>query len=345
MNALPSRCLSDNRKSAIQNLKLVGFLTILALLVGWARMAQAQQFKKIPQIGLLSAGSSSAGSPRIEAFRQGLRELGYQEGNTVTIEYRFAEGKLERLPSLAAELVRLNVDTIVTGGTPQLLAAKHATRTIPVVMAFAGDPVEQGFVASLARPAGNITGLSSVAPDLSGKRLELLKEIVPTLSRAGVLWNPADPGIRRNFNETETAARALGVQIHSLEVWSRDQFGSAFKAATAARVQALNLLQANLTNEHRRQIVKFAAQSRLPTMFGEEGLMDAGGLISYGPDYGDLFRRAALYVDKILKGAKPADLPVEQPTQFELVINLKTAKQIGLTMPPNVLARADKVIR
>jgi putative tryptophan/tyrosine transport system substrate-binding protein len=325
--------------------KMARLAVIASVLVLTGAVAQAQQFKKIPQIGLLSAGSSSAGSPRIEAFRQGLRELGYQEGNTVTIEYRFAEGKLERLPSLAAELVRLNVDTIVTGGTPQLLAAKHATRTIPVVMAFAGDPVEQGFVASLARPAGNITGLSSVAPDLSGKRLELLKEIVPTLSRAGVLWNPADPGIRRNFNETETAARALGVQIHSLEVWSRDQFGSAFKAATAARVQALNVLQANLTNEHRRQIVKFAAQSRLPTMFGEEGLMDAGGLMSYGPDYGDLFRRAALYVDKILKGAKPADLPVEQPTQFELVINLKTAKQIGLTIPANVLARADRVIK
>jgi putative ABC transport system substrate-binding protein len=237
------------------------------------------------------------------------------------------------------------VDAIVTGGTPQLLAAKAAITTIPIVMAFAGDPVGQGFVASLARPGGNITGLSAVAPELSGKRLELLKETVPTLSHVAVLWNPADPGIKINFDATEAAARVLGVQIQSVEVRSAKDFDGAFKALIAGRAQGLNVLQAHLINEHRTRIVKFAAQNRLPTMFGEEGLMDAGGLMSYGPDYRDLFHRAAVYVDKILKGAKPTDLPVEQPTKFELVINLKTAKQIGLTIPPHVLARADKVIK
>ena len=329
----------------IEHLKRLRLSVIAFVLVVTGAVAQAQQPKKIPRIGLLSAGSSSAGSPRIEAFRQGLRELGYEEGKSVTIEYRYAEGKLERLANLAAELVRLKMDAIVSGGTPQLLAAKDATTTIPIVMAFAGDPVGQGFVASLARPGGNITGLSSVSPELSGKRLELLKETVPTLSRAAVLWNPADPGIKINFDGTEAAARVLGVKIQSVEVRSPNDFDGAFKALIAGRAQGLNVLQANLINEHRTRIAKFAAHNRLPTMFGEEGLMDAGGLMSYGPDYRDLFRRAATYVDKILKGARPADLPVEQPTKFELVINLKTAKQIGLTIPPNVLARADRVIR
>jgi putative ABC transport system substrate-binding protein len=318
---------------------------LAAMLLSFSFPVEAQQSKKIPRIGLLWAGSSSAASPRNEAFRKGLRELGYKETHSVAIEYRHAEGKLERLPNLAAELVRSKVDAIVTGGTPQLLAAKDATRTIPIVMAFAGDPVGQGFVASLARPGGNITGLSAVAPELSGKRLELLKETVPYLSRAAVLWNPADPGIKINFDATVAAARGLGINIQSVEVRSPNEFDGALKAIIAARAQGLNVLQANLINAHRTQIVKFAAQNRLPTMFGEEGLMDAGGLMSYGPDYRDLFRRAAVYVDKILKGAKPSDLPVEQPTKFELVINLKTAKQIGLTTPPNILARADRVIK
>jgi putative tryptophan/tyrosine transport system substrate-binding protein len=320
-------------------------LLLVGLILANAHLAGAQQPVKIPRIGLLSAGSSSAASQRTEAFREGLRQLGYEEPKTITIEYRYAEGKLERLPNLAAELVRFKVDAIVTGGTPQLLAAKAASTTIPIVMAFAGDPVGQGFVASLARPGGNITGLSAVAPELSGKRLELLKETVPTLSRAAVLWNPADPGIKINFDGTEAAARVLGVKIQSVEVRSPNDFDSAFKTLIAGGAQGLNVLQANLINEHRTRIVKFAAQSRLPTMFAEEGLMDAGGLMSYGPDYRDLFHRAAVYVDKILKGAKPSDLPVEQPTKFELVINVKTARQIGLTIPPNVLARADKVIR
>lgn len=306
---------------------------------------EAQQAGKIPRIGFLVSGSASSDSARIEGLRQGLRELGYTEGNNITIEYRFAEGKIERLPDLAAELVRLKVDVILAGGTPGPLAAKQHTTTIPIVMTNIGDPVARGIVASLARPGGNITGLTTVSPDLSGKRLELLKEIVPRLTQVGVLWDPTDKGSAANFKETELAAGSLGMQLRSLEVRRVEDFDSAFKAATGERARALVPLQSALVVTHRGRIVELATKNRLPTMFAEAAHVESGGLMSYGPNFVDLFRRAATYVDKILKGTKPADLPVEQPTKFEFVINLKTAKQIGLTIPQSVLYRADKVIK
>jgi putative ABC transport system substrate-binding protein len=326
------------------NRKFLIWLLATGLLIT-AQSAEAQEGKKVPRIGFLSAGSSSTYSPRIEAFRQGLRELGYAEGKNVTIQPRFAEGKLERVPDLAAELVRLKPDVIVTWGVPQLVAAKQASSTIPIVAGGAGDLVSAGLVASLARPGGNITGLTSIRSDLVGKQLELLKEAVPGLTRVGILWHAADPSGTHDFKLTEVTAQVLGVQVQPLEVRRPEEFEGAFKAATGARVHAMMILQSNLTNTHLKRIVDVATKNRLPSMLGESGLMDSGGLMSYGPNYADLSRRAATYVDKILKGAKPADLPVEQPTKFEFVINLKAAKQIGLTIPPNVLARADRVIR
>jgi putative ABC transport system substrate-binding protein len=326
------------------NRKFLIWLLATGLLIT-AQSAEAQEGKKVPRIGFLSAGSSSTYSPRIEAFRQGLRELGYAEGKNVTIQPRFAEGKLERVPDLAAELVRLKPDVIVTWGVPQLVAAKQASSTIPIVAGGAGDLVSAGLVASLARPGGNITGLTSIRSDLVGKQLELLKEAVPGLTRVGILWHAADPSGTHDFKLTEVTAQVLGVQVQPLEVRRPEEFEGAFKAATGARVHAMMILQSNLTNTHLKRIVDVATKNRLPSMLGESGLMDSGGLMSYGPNYADLSRRAATYVDKILKGAKPADLPVEQPTKFEFVVNLKTAKKIGLSIPPNVLARADKVIR
>jgi len=325
--------------------KAIVCLTLCAMLFALCLPAEAQQPAKIPRIGVLSLGPAAIPSTRVEAFRQGLRDLGYVEGKNLAIEYRFAEGNFKRLRELAADLVALKVNVIMTWGTPQILAVKQATNTIPIVMAFSADPVRDGFVASLARPGGNITGLSSLSPELSGKRLELLKETFPQLARVGVLWDPADPGATANVKETETAGQALGVQVQPLEVRSQKDFQDAFKAANEGRARALILQQTNLTNTHRKEIVELATKHRLPTMLGESGIMDTGGLMSYGPNYSDLFRRAAVYVDKILKSTKPADIPVEQPTKFEFVINLKTAKQIGLTIPPNVLARADRVIR
>jgi putative ABC transport system substrate-binding protein len=304
-----------------------------------------QQTGKVPQIGWLSLGSSSAKDARFAGFIQGLRDLGYVEGQNIVIERRYAEGKLDRLSGLAAELVRLKLDVIVTGGVPQLLAVKHATKTIPVVAGGAGDLVATGIVASLARPGGNITGLTSVSTDLPGKWLELLKETLPRLSRAGAMWNPADKGPAAILNELELAARRLGLQVQSLEIREAEDFEIAFRTVGGGRATALLVLQSNLTNTHRKLIADLAKKNRLPTMFGESGLMDAGGLMSYGPNYVDLYRRGATYVDKILKGAKPATLPVEQPTKFELVINQKTANQIGLTIPDSVLYRADKVIK
>jgi putative ABC transport system substrate-binding protein len=318
-------------------------LALSAWLLALGVFAEAQP--KVPRIGFLSAGSASTFSPRDEAFRQGLRDLGYADGKNITIEYRFAEGKVERLPDLAAELVRLKVDVIVTSGVPQLLAAKQTTSTIPIVGGGAGDLVGAGLVSSLARPGGNITGLTSVSTDVVGKQLELLKESVPGLARVGVLWHGADPYGSRNFKATEVAAQSLGLQVQPLEVRGLEEFESALKAAAGAQARALVILQSNLTNTHLKRIVELASKSRLATMLGESGLMDSGGLMSYGPNYADMFRRAATYVDKIIKGTKPADLPVEQPTKFEFVINLKTAKKLGLTIPPNVLARADKVIK
>jgi putative ABC transport system substrate-binding protein len=321
-----------------------GFLTIIVLVTG-AAIADAQQPKKIPRIGYLSANFPTTNPARIEAFRQGLRELGYVEGKNIVIEWRSAEGKLDRLPALAAELVRLKVDIIVTAGPPPTRSAKEATVTIPIVMGFDGDPVGNGFVASLARPGGNITGLATLAPEISGKQLELLKEIVPRLSRVAVLGTSTQSGSAQSLRETERAAQAFGVQLQYLDVPDPKDIGTAFQAATKGRAEAVLVLQSAVLIPQRKQIADLAIKSRLPAIYPQTEYTEAGGLMYYGANTPDLFRRAATYVDKILKGTKPADLPVEQPTKFELAINLKAAKQIGLTIPPNVLARADKVIK
>ena len=306
---------------------------------------QAQQPTKVPRIGFLTGVSPPTNSARHEAFRQGLRELGYAEGKNIVIDWRSAEGKFDRLPALAAELVRLKVDIIVTGGGATTRAAKEMTTTIPIVMAQDGDPVGNGFVASLARPGGNITGLATFAPELSGKRLELLKEIVPRLSRVAVLGNSTQPGNPQESREVELAAKAFGVKLQYLDVLSPKDIETAFQAASKGHADAVLVLASQLVTSHPKQFVELAAKSRLPTTYWSAEFVEAGGLMAYSVNITDLFRRAATYVDKILKGAKPADLPVEQPTRFEFIINLKAAKQIGLTIPPNVLARADKVIR
>ena len=308
--------------------------------------AAAQPTTKIPRIGILATGRT-AGPHMVEAFRQGLRELGWAEGRNVTIEYRSAEGQLERLAALAAELVALPVDVILTAGPVQAHAAKQATRTIPIVFATAGDPVGSGLGASLARPGGNLTGLSSITPELVGKRLEFLKQALPSVTRVAVLWTPGGVGERTQnemMNETRAAARALGVQLHVVEAQAPADFKRAFSDMTRARVGALTVLPlVTYLLEHRR-LVQLAAQNRLPTMYPLKEFVDAGGLMSYGADDADLFRRAAAYVDKILKGAKPENLPVQQATKFQLVINVKTAKALSLTIPAAVLGRADQVI-
>ena len=344
---------SDNRKSKtcpersrrIQNLKWVGFLAIVVLLVGCVGMAEAQQPAKVPRIGYMSLQSQASESARIEAFRQGLRDLGYVEGKSILIEYRWAEGKSDRLPDLAAELVGLKVDVIVAAGTPVALVAKQATQTIPIVFPLSGDPLGGGLVASLARPGGNITGLSSIAQELGGKRLELIKEAVPRLSRVAVLSNSTNPLHGPALNDMKVAAVSLGLQLQLLEVKAPDQFESAFSTISRMRAQALLGQPDEMFNTRRGQIAALAVKSRLPTIFYNSDWAEAGVLMSYGVDVPALFHRAAIYVDKILKGTKPADLPVEQPMKFELVINLKTAKQIGLTIPQSVLYRADKVIK
>ena len=309
--------------------------------------AEAQQAAKVPRIGYLS--SNLAGSPHMtEGFRQGLRDLGYVEGRNVVIEFRDAEGKLERLPALAAELVALKVDVIVVGGTVAALAAKQATKTVPIVFVSAVDPVTDGLVTSLARPGGNVTGLSALAPELVGKRLEQLKQAVPGVSQVAVLWQPGALGERTEKDmrkEAEVAARALGVRLQFVEVRGPDDFDRAFSDMTRARAGALTVLGSTMLINERRRLVDLAAKNRLPAVYGLREYVDAGGLMCYGPNNADMFRRAATYVDKILKGAKPGDLPVEQPTKFELVINLKTAKALGLTIPQSVLARADEVIQ
>ncbi len=308
-------------------------------------LAEAQQPKKIPRIGYLTASSLSANAARIEAFRQGLRELGYVEGKNIVIEYRYAEGKLDRQSELAAELVGLKVDVIVTGGPTVTRAAKDPTNTIPIVMTQDPDPVKNGFVTSLARPGGNITGLSTLSPETSGKRLELLKEIVPKLSRVVVFGNSAQPGNAQSLKEVELAAGALKVQLQYLDVLTTKDIETAFRDASKGHVDAVLLLQSSVVISQRSQLADLAVKNRLPAMYYTAEFVEDGGLMTYSVSVTDLFRRAATYVDKILKGAKPADLPVEQPKKFELVINLKTAKQIGLTIPPSVLARADKVIK
>ena len=321
-------------------------LALSAMLLALGLPAQAQQAKKIAKIGYLFASTPAATAHNIEAFRQGLRELGYVEGKTFVLEARYAEGRFERLPELARELVGLKVNVIVTVTDVVIAAVKRETQTIPIVMVVSSDPVGTGFVASLARPGGNVTGLSSMSPELSGKRLELLREVVPGLSRVAFLWNPDVRGTMFDYKETEGAARSLRLQLQSVEMLRVEDLDRAFSAITKERAQALIMPTGNpVAFANRSQIVSFAQRNRLPSIYGVKEYVDAGGLMSYGPSTPDMFRRAATFVDKILKGAKPADLPVEQPTKFELVINLKAAQQIGVTIPPNVLARADKVIK
>jgi putative ABC transport system substrate-binding protein len=324
----------------------VGILATLALSIfSTPLVADAQQPGKVPRIGYLGPGSPSTVGHLVEAFRRGLRVLGYVEGQNIAIEYRWAEGRFERLPDLAAELVRLNVDVIVTATTPAIQAAKQATKTIPIVMAVSADPVETGLVASLARPGGNITGLSLLAPEIVGKQLQLLKEAVPKVSRVAVLCNPANLSSAPQLREAEVAARPLGVRLQILEARSPDEFESAFAAMTRERVGSLLVLGDPLFFQQRTRLADLAAKSRVPAMYGVSEHAEAGGLIAYSANVSDVYRRAATYVDKILKGAKPADLPVEQPTTFELVINLKTARALGLTIPQTVLIRADQVIQ
>jgi putative tryptophan/tyrosine transport system substrate-binding protein len=312
------------------------------------QIAEAQQSTKVPRIAYLHPGpAATASAARMDAFRQGLHELGYIEGKNISIEYRYSEGKTEaeRLPELAAELVRLNVDVIVTSGTPGVLAIKKASATMPIVFTVISHPIENGIVASFARPGGTVTGLTILTEELSGKRLELLKEAVPNVVRIGALSDLTNPTQPLEWKEILTAAQVLGLKLQSLGVRSSNDFDSVFEAALRERAQAIITLPQPRMNNHRNRIVQFTVKNRLPAMYPAPEFTELGGLMSYAPIYTDLFRRAAIYVDKILKGAKPGDLPVEQPTRFEFVINLKTAKQIGLTIPQNVLARADKVIK
>ena len=322
-----------------------GLFAIFIVLAVCGVVAQAQQSTKVPRIGYLSGTTPYGQSERIEAFRQGLRELGYVEGKNIVIEWRSAEGKPDRLPARAAELVRLKVDIIVTGGATATRPAKEATVTIPIIMTSDNDPVGSGHVASLARPGGNITGLSNFSPELSGKRLELLKEIIPRLSRVGVLANSTQPGYTQVMKELELAAGVLGVKLQYLDVLSPKDIETAFRAANKGRADALLVMASAVLNAQRKQIADHAVKSRLIAIYNNLQFVEAGGLMTYGVSTTDLDRRAATYVDKILKGAKPAELPVEQPTKFEFIINLKAAKQIGLTIPPNVLVRADRVIK
>jgi putative ABC transport system substrate-binding protein len=325
--------------------KIILALIIGAVLLAHIFNAEAQQPTKIPRIGYLSVRSLSSVVDRREAFRQGLRELGYVDGKNVIIEWRSAEGKLDRLPTLAADLVRLKVDVIVTTGPTATRPAKEATSTIPIVMTQDIDPVGTGFVASLARPGGNITGLSSLAPEISGKQLELLRESVPRLSRVAVLWASSNPGNARQLEEMERTARAFGVKLQFLDILGPKDIQIAFRAASKERADAVLVLQNGVAAAHRTEIAELAIKSRLPAIYPRLEFVEDGGLMSYGASFTDMDRRAATYVDKILKGRTPADLPVEQPMKFEFIVNLKAAKQIGLTIPPNVLVRADKVIK
>ena len=325
--------------------RIIG-LVLCAILFALCLPAHAQQPTKIPRIAWLTNTPLSAIADRREGFRQGLHELGYVEGKNIVVEWRSTEGKSERTAPFAAELVRQKVDVIVTAGSGGTRAAKEATSTIPIVMASDDDPVAYDFVATLARPGGNITGLTQLSRDLSGKRLEILKEVLPKLSRVAVFGTSTSRGNAQLIKEIESAAGPLGVKLQYLDVLTTQDIEPAFRAASKEKADAvLEIITGSLRSPHRKQIAELAIKNRLPLMLERPEQVDAGGLMSYGVNLGDLARRAATYVDKILKGAKPADLPVEQPTKFDLVINLKTAKQIGLTIPPNVLARADRVIR
>ncbi len=317
-------------------IKSVFCFALSTLLLALSVPSKAQQPAKISRIGFLAPPTASFLSTRVEAFRQGLRELGYVEGKNISIEYRYAEGKLDRLPRLAAELAHRKLDVILTASEVGVLAAKNATSTVPIVFAVAEDAVESGLVSSLARPGGNVTGLTVLAADLGGKRLELLKESFPKVVRVAFLWRSGGPRGKLPFTEMESAAKAFGFKLKSLPVQDLNDFQPAFEAANKEGAQALVTTPDPAINTQQLRVLDFAAKNRLPAMYPSSEFVDLGGLMSYAPNYLDLFRRAATYVDKILRGAKPADLPVEQPTKFEFIINLKTAKQIGLTIPPNV---------
>jgi ABC-type uncharacterized transport system substrate-binding protein len=321
----------------------ITLLTFCAVLFALCLPIEAQQPTNMPKIGWLSAvPGSTAGQ---EEIIRNLRELGYVNGKNIGFEFRYAANRLDRLPRLAEELVGRKVDLLITPGTPGALALRNATKTIPIIFTDVTDPVAAGLVESLARPGGNLTGFSSIESVLAGKRLELLKETISKLSRVAVLWNPQNPSAQQEWKESQRAARELGLQLHSMEVSSADKYEKAFDQAVKAHSTALAALSAPLSASSQQRIADLAAKNRLPSIYVRKEIVAMGGLMSYGPDQTERFRRVAVLIDKILKGAKPAELPVEQPTKFELVINLKTAKQIGLTIPPNVLARADKVIK
>ena len=324
--------------------KSVFWFALYTLLFALSVSSQAQQPERIPRLGFLLLGSPSGQSSALEAFRQGLRELGYVEGKNIHLEKRYAEGKSDRLPALAAELARLKVDVIIVASALSASAARKATKTIPIVMA-GSDPVGGGLVDSLAQPGGNITGIANPSPELGGKQLELLKEVVPKASRLAVLRNPASPVTVAQLKEIEAAGRSMGVELRILEAQGVHDFDKVFATVKREGAQALAVLSSAIFTVHRTQLVDLAAKARLPAIYNNTDFVTAGGLMSYGALRSEMWRRAAVLVDKILKGAKPADLPVEQPTKFEFTINLKTAKQIGLTIPPNVLARADRVIK
>jgi putative tryptophan/tyrosine transport system substrate-binding protein len=336
--------VSSNKAGQCSTFRRIVACLLLTLFMG--SVARAEQAAKIPRIGYLTGTFLSANAARTDAFKKGLRELGYAEGKDIVIEWRSAEGQPERLPALAAELVRLKVDIIVTGGPTPTRAAKKSTATIPIVMTQDSDPVASGFVASLARPGGNITGLSTLTPELSGKQVDLLKEILPKLSRVAVFGTSNRPGNAQSLKEVELSAGTAGVKLQYLDVLSPKDIEPAFRAAGKERADAVLMMVAGgVASAHRSEIVELAVKSRLPAIYDRVEFVEAGGLMTYTESSTDLFRRAATYVDKILKGAKPAELPVEQPTKFELIINLKATNPIGLTIPPSVLARADKVIR
>ena len=336
---------SENLKSQIQNLKWTGLSVIIFVLVGTGAVAQAQQQTKVPRIGFLVVGSPASVSSRIEAFRQGLRERGYVEGKNIVVEYRYGDGKPDRMAEQAAYLVQQKVNVIVTAGSQATRPAKEATNTIPIVMAQDNDPVGSGFIDNLAKPGGNITGLANLTTELSGKQLEILKEVLPKLSRLAVLRDLTEPGNPQAVRETDRAAKAFGIQRYYLDVRIATDIEPAFAAAEKKRVEALLVLPSAVFNFNRKQIVDLALKNRWPGMYPRVEYVEDGGLMTYGASTTDLFRRAAIFVDKILKGAKPGNLPVEQPVKFDLLFNLKAAKQIGLTIPPKVLARADRVIK
>jgi putative ABC transport system substrate-binding protein len=333
------------RRRRIKNRKLVGIVAIGVAFAMCGARAEAQQPVKAPRVGLLLQGTSTSLMTRLDGFQQGLRERGYVEGKNIVLEQRFDEDREERLPALAAELVRLRVDVIVAAATPAVKAAKQATATIPIIIVHSADPVALGLVTSLARPGGNVTGLSSASPDYSGKQLELLKEALPKLSRIAILWNAANPGTAIAFREMQDAVRVLKLPVQSLEVRRSEDLAPAFKNVPKRRGMGLVTLLDPLVVSQRARIVELAAESRLPAIYPQKEFVEAGGLMAYGADLTDSYRRAASFMDKILKGAKPAELPVEYPIKFTFTVNLKTAKQIGLTIPPNMLARADRVIK